>query len=362
MSIDYIDDTDAAAKVGEPTQAPRDAVRESRAMVAVERGVRPASLAEQVTFAQAMSLGTGVPPHLRNNVGGCLAIVDIAQRTSLSPFLLAGHCYVESDRLSFDAQAVQSIIENSGYLETHFRHRYEGEGDNLRCIVWATLRGERQPHEHIGGTLKELHPGVSEKINPKTGRPFVRGSQLWDTKPRVQLYYNTVRDWVRMHCPAALMGALAREEMIESGIGAADNAKVVSVLSRLPGAQNGDGFNHDNVRSELDQIAGVGGKVIDQTDDEPPAPEKEKAKPPRGKSTTLKAEPPKTEKEKAKPAPQPTTAKEYKAYAEGWIGRETDKDNALARWDGERDIRDTLSVKIPDRKALEKLITEKFGE
>lgn len=68
----------------------------------------------------------------------------------------------------------------------------------------------------------------------------------------------------------------------------------------------------------------------------------------------------------ASPArPVPTTAAAYFAYARAWIGSyEVDpkrsRDDAYARWEGEREMRDSLRVSIPNREQLAGLIERAF--
>lgn len=361
----YENDTDQAEtafyeekaneRVGDPMPLVADAVQEARQMVAVTRGAAPADLAQQVTYAKAMAASTfGVPAHLRNNPGACLAIVDISQRTGLSAFMLAQHSYVESDKLAFDSQAVHALIETSGQLTGRLRASYEGkiEDGTRRCIVIGMLKGERVPHVHEGGMLKDLHPGHSDKKD-RQGRPYVRGSQLWDRKPDVQLFYDACRDWVRMHAPTALLGAYDRDELVEYA-GAAEAAREVNpaeanVLHRLPGTQKGEGFNHASANAELDQIVGHtgGAKTV-----EPAKPEKKKAaaeKKPAGKQSVT-----------ASAIPQPQQADEYLVFARNWIGKVKNPDDALARWDAEREMRDECKVPIKMQKQLEDLIAERF--
>jgi len=63
--------------------------------------------------------------------------------------------------------------------------------------------------------------------------------------------------------------------------------------------------------------------------------------------------------------PLPTSAAAYFAYTRAWIGSyETDRtkgrDDAWARWEGEREMRDSLRVSIPNRQQLEGLIDRAF--
>lgn len=368
----------ATEKVAEPMTSARDAARNSYDLVPVgPRGAAPVTLDQQISYAEAMSKGAeAIPMHLRKNIGACLAVVDIATRANLSPYMVANKTYVQNDRLCFESQLIHALIDNSGILQGRLRIEYEGEiaDGSRRCIVSGLMKGERVPHVHRGGSLAEVHPGFSYKTEgnsrgkkisyadgmamiaaangAKVDGLFVNGSPLWLRKPDVQLAYDTVRDWGRLHAPGALMGITDPHEMIEYD-GVSDTAREVNpvdanVLHRLPGAQNGEGFNHSSVHAELDQVVGMSGGAK-------PEPAKDD-KPKRGKqSVTAKA----VEK-KADPK-VPSNAEEYRVYAEAWIKKEKDPDNAIARWDGEREQRDELKVPVKVRKALEDQIGDKFG-
>ena len=63
------------------------------------------------------------------------------------------------------------------------------------------------------------------------------------------------------------------------------------------------------------------------------------------------------------PAPAlPTSAPAYFAFARSWIMAAKTREEAYARWDGERELRDRLRVSIPNREELAKLITLQFAK
>lgn len=349
MSETFDHDEVGNGYVGKPTDDPKSSLSEARSMVPVgPRGASPATLADQLTYAQMMAKAeAAIPKHLRLNPGACMAVIDIALRTGMSPYMVANKTYVQSDRLAFESQLVVAMIEKSGELNGRLRHRYEGEisDGTRRCIVWGTLTGEPTPHEHIGGTLKELHPGHSEK----DGKRYVKGSQLWDRKPDVQLFYDTARDWARMNCPSALLGVYAPEEYVEYG--GPDLVEDVSpnVMARLPGKQAGEGFNPATVAAELDHVVGNAGPEV-VVRERQPRKVKDITPPKAAASTTVKAKAPK----------EPSNADEYHVYAASWIGKAKTFDDAIARWDGEKEMRVALKLPIKARKALENAIADKF--
>jgi hypothetical protein len=109
-----------------------------------------------------------------------------------------------------------------------------------------------------GETLEYISPPFS-KIQPKN-------SPLWKTKPDLQLYYNTSRDFCRAYFPDVLLGVYSQEELRDH-VGP-DNAKDVnerpSVGQRLK-AKGNRGFNASHVERE------TRGGVVDATRTPPSA-------------------------------------------------------------------------------------------
>lgn len=209
-------------------------------------GLRFQNMVEVMEFAKCMAVAdTAVPKHLRGNPGMCLAVCIQALEWRFSPFAVANKSYVVNDRIGYESQLVHAVIEQRAPIIGRLRHKFDGEGDDRRCTVSATLR-------ETGESLEYISPPFS-KIQPKN-------SPLWKTKPDLQLYYNTSRDFCRAYFPDVLLGVYSQEELRDH-VGP-DNAKDVSkpdVASRLK-AKGARGFNHSHVERESR------GGVVDQTE------------------------------------------------------------------------------------------------
>ncbi len=206
------------------------------------------NMTEVMEFAKLMSLsGNAVPKHMQGNPGMCLAVCVQALEWRFSPFAVANKSYEVQGRLCFESQLVHALIEQRAPIRGRLQHRFEGEGEDRKCIVTAILR-------ETGEAMEYTSPAIS-KITPKN-------SPLWKTKPDLQLYYNTSRDFCRAYFPDVLLGVYAQDELREH-VGP-DNAKDVSkpdVASRLRG-KTGRGFSAQHVERE------TRGGVIDEA----PAP------------------------------------------------------------------------------------------
>lgn len=199
-------------------------------------GIRFQNMVEVMEFAKCMAIAdTAVPKHLRGNVGMCLAVCVQALEWRFSPFAVANKSYVVNDRIGYESQLVHAVIEQRAPITGRLRHKFEGDGEERRCIVSATLR-------ETGENLEYISPPFG-KIQPKN-------SPLWKTKPDLQLYYNTSRDFCRAYFPDVLLGVYSAEELRDH-VGP-DNAKELNkpdVASRLK-ARGQRGFSSEHVERE----------------------------------------------------------------------------------------------------------------
>lgn len=214
-------------------------------------GLRFQNMTEVMEFSKLLSVSDkAVPPHLRGNPGMCLAVCVQALEWRFSPFAVANKSYVVSDRIAYESQLVHAVIEQRAPITGRLRHRYEGEGDDRRCIVSAILRETGEPLEYI---------------SPPIGKITPKNSPLWKTKADLQLYYNTSRDFCRVYFPDVLLGVYSEDELRDH-VGP-ENAKDVSdkpdVASRLKGGK-GRGFNKDHVDQHTRG-------VIDESTEQAPA-------------------------------------------------------------------------------------------
>lgn len=214
------------------------------------QGVLLRDMREMIQAAKLMARsGVCVPPHCRDEEGVCFAILYKANALGLKdPFFVAEHSYPmekwdpkakqKVETLAYDSSIFHAAIEVSGILRGPLRCEYEGEGETLRCTVFGTFKGEAVPHSHQSPTLKIVHPGHVVK----DGNKYVKGSPLWDRKPEQQLFYDTVRDWVRKYAPHVVGGIYDKDEFAEyEDMLPAPAAP--KLMERLPGRMEGPGFS-----------------------------------------------------------------------------------------------------------------------
>ena len=214
-------------------------------------GLKFENMMQVAEAAKIMSTaGPMLPPWLQGNVGGCWAIIIRSTELGISPLTLANWSYVVENkgvaRVGYESQFYHALVEARAPITTRLNHEIIGTGDDQRCRVWATFKGDVEERSLTSEPLGKLRPERNQY-----GK--VMGSPLWERKPEVQLFYDTSRDWARIYCPEILGGVYARDELetIEGHVGF-DNAKDVSprLAERLRGP-GGEGFAGDKIAEHV---------------------------------------------------------------------------------------------------------------
>ncbi len=152
-------------------------------------------------FAALMSgAGVMVGKVCRGNPGACAAVIMMAGRFSLDPFLLSHKAYQtkEDAPMAWEAQAINAMIMGSGALAEPLDYIFEGEGLDRRVTVVGRLRGTSKDRTITTNTLANIKP---------------QNSPNWKNEPDQQLAYYGSRLWIRRHAPHVLMGVYDREEV-----------------------------------------------------------------------------------------------------------------------------------------------------
>lgn len=166
-------------------------------------GLQIQNMAELMEFAKTMAIaGQAVPPHCRNQVGLCLAVCLQALEWRMSPFAVANKSYAVNDRIAYESQLIHAVIEQRAPITGRLRHEFIGEGDKRQCRVWAFDKNESEPLSYTSPVISVITP---------------KNSPLWKSKPDLQLYYNTSRDWARVYYPDVIMGVYSDDEIERDG-------------------------------------------------------------------------------------------------------------------------------------------------
>lgn len=158
---------------------------------------QPRNMGEAMEVAKIMSAGNFIPPHLRNKPGDCLAVVMQSARWGMDPFAVGNKTYFVNDRIAYESQLVNAVINAAHALDGRLDIEWSGEGNNLECTVTGFVKGDPKPKTR------------AVKISTIT----TRSSQLWKQDPEQQIAYYATRAWVRLHAPEVLMGVYTPDEI-----------------------------------------------------------------------------------------------------------------------------------------------------
>jgi hypothetical protein len=161
----------------------------------------PSTFGEAMRFSEMMAAGNFVPAHLRGKPGDCFAVLAQAARWGMDPFAVGNKTYFVNDRMAYESQLVAAVVNSSGMLKGRLRIDWHGAGDELRCVVTGTIKGEDKPH------------AIEQAIKTIT----VKNSSLWKQSPQMQLAYYTQRLWGRLYTPEVLLGVYTEDEVREMG-------------------------------------------------------------------------------------------------------------------------------------------------
>ena len=236
-------------------------------------GVSVSSIADLAKISDTLSRGKiAVPAHCRNEPGVCFALAMQALEWGLPIMSVINKSYLPrgGDRIGYESQLLHAVIEKNAPLKNRLRYKIEGVDGDRRCKVWGTFRGETEPHEYTSETLAKMHPGHVTKTVDGEQRKFVRGSQLWDDTPEVQMFYSASRQWARLFAPDVLLGAYAPEEI--DRMEPVDVTPITSLANRLRDAKaahadGSRGFDAAHVAQAGASV--IEGEAISTADKEP---------------------------------------------------------------------------------------------
>ena len=202
-------------------------------------------------IAERLARGqVAVPVHCRGQAGTVYALIMQALEWGMPVMSVINKSYVVTnkgvERIAYESQLIHAVILKNAPLVGRLRHRYEGDGDDRRCIVWGTFSGEKSAHEYPSETLGKLRDNRGRNEYGK-----IKGSPLWDDRPDVQLFYSTVVQWARMHAPDVILGAYTPEELDDGSEVIKDvTPEVERMAQQLRDSKATRGFDPEHVARE----------------------------------------------------------------------------------------------------------------
>lgn len=183
-------------------------------------------MGQVMEFAKLMAVsGQAVPPHLRTKVGACLAVSLQALNWRMDPFAVANKSYMVNDRIAYEAQLIQAVIEQRAPIKGRIRGRPVGTGGDRQWILTVVSREDGE---------------IIEYESPKLSTIKVKNSPLWAADPDQQLWYYAARAMCRRHFPDVILGVYEREELKMGGmvdVTPDDAPPAVSMEDRLRAAK-----------------------------------------------------------------------------------------------------------------------------
>jgi hypothetical protein len=181
-----------------------------------DAAIRLKVLNDAFEAAKSMSSGKAfLPAFLRGEPGMCYQVILRGLHWRIDPTYVADNCFVMKtkggdDRVGYTAALFNAIIGKAKHITGQLRCRYEGkqEDGSLKCIVYATPKGETEPLEYETPTLDTIikHLGRNEQ-----GK--VKGSPLYDLDPKQQLFYYGSKNFIRKWYSHILGGSYDREDI-----------------------------------------------------------------------------------------------------------------------------------------------------
>jgi hypothetical protein len=154
-------------------------------------------------FAQAVVKSGLVPEGLRTPEA-ILVALQAGGELGLTPWQAIQSIVVIKGTPTVRVETACALVEGAGLLEpgTKFRHRYEGAGDAMKCIVWTSPRGGREPVETEFSMADAKTAGLAGKEN-------------WKSYPKRMLLARAKGFHVRDYYPTAIRRMPFAEERVE---------------------------------------------------------------------------------------------------------------------------------------------------
>ncbi|WP_164975622.1 recombinase RecT [Sphingobium fluviale] len=212
----------------------------------------PGDMGEAMELAKLMAASNFVPPHMRSKAGDCLAIVMQATRWGMDPFAVGNKTFFVNDRMAFESQLVNAVVNSSNALNGRLKVSWEGDGNDLVCVVSGFVKGD---------------PDIKTRRVP-IKNITTRNSPLWKQDPEQQLAYYATRAWARLYTPEVLMGVYTPDEVqemppVDGGRLTATATRPALTSAMLASQANGEAADKDYV------AASSYGRINGIVDDEP---------------------------------------------------------------------------------------------
>ena len=154
--------------------------------------------------AMMLSKSSLVPKEYQNNVQNTIIALEMAYRIGASPLMVMQNLYIVHGKPSWSSTFMISAINSCGRFDP-LRFDVKGEGMEMECVAWTTVKGK---DERIEG------PRVTMKMAKAEGWLDKNGSK-WKTMPELMIRYRAAAFFARMYAPEITMGMHTKEEVMD---------------------------------------------------------------------------------------------------------------------------------------------------
>ena len=171
----------------------------------------PQAMKDMSEVAAVISKSPIVPANFKDDVGGVLIALDMAQRLNLNPLAVMQNIYMVDNKPAWTGTFYAALITTSGLFRS-YNYEEEETGEEVKSIGRKNLRC-RVVAVGVDGN-KVCGPWVDYVMAEKDGWSRRNGSK-WQTMPELMIRYRAASFFVRTCCPNAAMGLREASEQAE---------------------------------------------------------------------------------------------------------------------------------------------------
>lgn len=157
--------------------------------------------------AKILTTATMVSPEIRDSIGNCVIIQEIAQSMGAVPWQVASSIYFVNGKPSFKASYLIARLNQSGILRGRLKYNVVGEKGTDSYGMYASGIDAQTEDELIG-------PTITIALAKEEGW-YNRTGSKWKTLPEKMLHNRSASFWISTHAPEIMMGMTVTEEMID---------------------------------------------------------------------------------------------------------------------------------------------------
>lgn len=152
-----------------------------------------------------------VPKHLIGKPADCMAIIMQAKSWGMDPMPVAQKTHLINGTLGYEAQLVNAVITSSGVLNGRPKYEYGGDWSKIE----GKLNWSKQDEEGLYCKITAKLNSTGDELEWTTYLTSctTRNSPNWKNKVKLQLSYQTLKEFCRIHTPDVILGVYTDDEI-----------------------------------------------------------------------------------------------------------------------------------------------------